>query len=57
MRRYRHLMIDEAGVPIGPPRIWDKKSDGPGLMMSRSFGDQVGHTLGIIAEPGIVIVI
>ena len=36
---------------IGPKRIWLKNSDIPGLAMSRSFGDEIGHTVGIIATP------
>lgn len=40
------------GNPIGPLRIWDHTEQGPGLMMSRSFGDQVGHRVGMTASPG-----
>lgn len=36
---------------IGPKRIWLKNSDIPGLAMSRSFGDEIGHTVGIIPTP------
>jgi serine/threonine protein phosphatase PrpC len=42
---------DAMGNFIGPPRIWDKSEESPGLMMSRSFGDQLGHRLGMVAEP------
>ena len=46
------LLIDPFGTPIGPPRIWDESGEGPGLMMSRSFGDQMGHRVGMTAVPG-----
>ena len=36
---------------IGPKRIWLKNSDIPGLAMSRSFGDEIGHTIGISPLP------
>lgn len=42
---------DPFGNFIGPPRIWDKSGEGPGLMMSRSFGDQSGHRVGMTALP------
>lgn len=42
---------DSFGNFVGPPRIWDKNEESPGLMMSRSFGDQLGHRVGMIAEP------
>jgi len=42
---------DPFGNFIGPPRIWDKSGEGPGLMMSRSFGDQSGHRVGMTANP------
>lgn len=32
---------DEKGNPIGPPRVWLKYENIPGLAMSRSFGDYV----------------
>ena len=42
---------NEDGTLEGPLRIFKKGDEGPGLAMSRSFGDSVGQTLGIIAEP------
>lgn len=39
------------GSRRGPKRIWRKMEDVPGLMMSRSFGDRVGHSCGIISTP------
>ena len=42
---------DLNGNKIGPDRVWLKEEDLPGLAMSRSFGDQVAGTVGVIAEP------
>lgn len=44
---------DEKGAPLGPPRVWLKKEDIPGLAMSRSFGDEVAASVGTISEPEI----
>ena len=41
----------EDGTYEGPLRIFKKGDEGPGLAMSRSFGDSEGESLGIIAEP------
>ena len=38
---------------IGPERIWLKNSDIPGLNMSRTFGDNLAHTIGVINIPEI----
>ncbi|CAE7621344.1 unnamed protein product [Symbiodinium sp. KB8] len=35
----------------GPPRVWLGHMDIPGLAMSRSLGDSVAHTAGVISEP------
>lgn len=35
----------------GPPRVWLGHMDIPGLAMSRSLGDTVAHTAGVISEP------
>lgn len=45
---------DEKGGPLGPPRVWLKKEDIPGLAMSRSFGDEVAASVGTISEPEIM---
>ena len=42
---------NEDGTFEGPLRIFKKNEEGPGLAMSRSFGDNEGQSLGIIAEP------
>ena len=44
--------IDE-GEFIGPSRVWVKEDDVPGLAMTRSFGDRVAATVGVISEPEI----
>jgi serine/threonine protein phosphatase PrpC len=41
---------------IGPERIWLRNSDIPGLSMSRTFGDYIAHTVGVINIPEIKIV-
>jgi len=35
----------------GPPRVWLGHMDVPGLAMSRSLGDVVAHSAGVISEP------
>lgn len=42
----------EDGVD-GPARVWLGNMDVPGLAMSRSLGDTVGHDAGIISKPEI----
>ncbi|KAK8814239.1 hypothetical protein WA158_008101 [Blastocystis sp. Blastoise] len=37
----------------GPPRVWLQDADLPGLAMSRSLGDKIAHTVGVISEPDI----
>lgn len=41
------------GDPIGPARVWLKAQDMPGLAMSRSFGDDVATSVGVISIPEI----
>ena len=45
---------DQMGNPIGPNRVWLKNENIPGLAMSRSFGDKVAASVGVIAEAEIV---
>ena len=45
---------DENGNPAGPARVWLKNQDLPGLAMSRSLGDGVAASVGVIAEPEIL---
>ena len=35
----------------GPPRVWLGHMDIPGLAMSRSLGDTVAHTAGVLSAP------
>jgi len=44
---------DNEGNFVGPERVWKKEGDVPGLAMSRSFGDEVAHTVGVIVNPEI----
>jgi serine/threonine protein phosphatase PrpC len=42
-----------AGTEIGPARVWLKTQDVPGLAMTRSFGDLVAASVGVLARPEI----
>jgi hypothetical protein len=42
------------GEDCGPPRVWLAEVDVPGLAMSRSIGDEVSQTVGVISVPDIV---
>jgi len=39
------------GDDNGPYRVWLRDVDVPGLAMSRSIGDQVSHSVGVISDP------
>ena len=39
------------GDPIGPHRVWLRDENVPGLAMSRSIGDNVAASVGVIPEP------
>lgn len=41
------------GEDCGPPRVWLADVDVPGLAMSRSIGDEVSQTVGVISVPEI----
>ena len=45
------LNIEYNGDPIGPYRVWLKNENIPGLAMSRSVGDRVAHSVGVISDP------
>ena len=45
---------DDNGEPAGPERVWLKEENLPGLAMSRSFGDEVAHTIGVTSKPEIM---
>ena len=42
---------EEDGIKSGPYRVWKKGEMYPGIAMSRSIGDLVASTLGVIPEP------
>ena len=44
---------DSHGNPVGPSRVWMLEEDVPGLAMSRSLGDFLAESLGVIATPDI----
>lgn len=48
-------LMDETGEPIGPQRVWLKHMMLPGLAMTRSFGDQVAASVGVCADPEIMV--
>ena len=43
----------EDGEFVGPQRVWVKDEELPGLAMTRSFGDRVAATVGVMSEPEI----
>jgi serine/threonine protein phosphatase PrpC len=43
-----------AGEAIGPLRVWLKRQNLPGLAMTRSFGDLVAASVGVICDPEVV---
>ena len=43
------------GKEGGPFRIWLKGCDYPGIAMSRSIGDKIAHSIGVINEPEILV--
>lgn len=45
--------IDKKGDKNGPFRVWVKSQNYPGLAMSRSIGDFVASSIGVIPEPEI----
>jgi serine/threonine protein phosphatase PrpC len=45
---------DEKGNLIGPERVWKFNEDIPGLAMSRSFGDEIAHCVGVVCNPEIL---
>ena len=42
------------GSPIGPPRVYKRGSEYPGLAMSRSLGDFQAKEVGVISVPQII---
>ena len=50
--------INNEGKRVGPERVWVKSDldrlEVPGLAMSRSFGDQIAHSVGVVVSPEIL---
>lgn len=49
----RVFSVRYADGVVGPPRVWLGQSNVPGLAMSRSIGDFVVHTAGVVSTPDI----
>jgi integrin-linked kinase-associated serine/threonine phosphatase 2C len=47
------IVLNERNGITGPPRVYPKNEDGPGLCVSRSFGDVLLHSFGVSEEPEI----
>ena len=43
------------GEDCGPSRVWLAEVDVPGLAMSRSVGDEVSQTVGVISVPEVIV--
>lgn len=43
--------MQDDGEEVGPARVWQKDRWSPGLAMSRSIGDTVAHSVGVISVP------
>ena len=42
----------QTGEEMGPKRVWVLNEDVPGLAMSRSLGDYVAQSVGVLPDPG-----
>ena len=49
----RVFSVRYADGVVGPPRVWLGQANVPGLAMSRSIGDFVVHTAGVVSTPDI----
>ena len=49
-----HPFSDHFGNYFGPDRVWIKGLPIPGLSISRSFGDALAHSIGVISKPDFV---
>lgn len=45
---------DENENPLGPQRVWLQSENIPGLAMSRSVGDWVAESVGVMSDPEIL---
>ena len=48
-----HPFKEDNNEFVGPQRVWTEADEVPGLAMTRSFGDQVAATVGVICIPEI----
>jgi hypothetical protein len=46
------MINKQTGLYVGVHRVWLRNQDFPGLAMSRSIGDKLAHTVGVIPDPG-----
>lgn len=46
---------DSNGRTVGPMRVWKSCLEVPGLAMSRSFGDDIAHQVGVISVPEVML--
>lgn len=44
------------GKKVGPMRVWSKETRQPGLAMSRSLGDNLAKSCGVVATPTVKII-
>lgn len=45
----------KTGNFYGPLRVWTQTGGGPGLMMTRTFGDRLGHSIGMSDIPDVCV--
>ena len=53
--RVKQFLNKQTGKEVGPARVWLKDHDIPGLAMSRSLGDYMAQSVGVIPDPEIII--
>ena len=51
--RIKPYYDEKAKKFLGPDRVWLRDDELPGLAMTRSFGDTIAHSVGVISEPEI----
>eukprot|EP00347_Sterkiella_histriomuscorum_P014924 403358988 len=51
----RQQISSKTGQYVGPLRVWLKNRDFPGLAMTRSIGDRIAHSVGVISIPDVTI--
>ena len=49
--RIKRCYDEELKKYIGPERVWLKNKEEPGLAMTRSIGDKLAHSIGVIEDP------